>query len=126
VITLVQQYFGESARRFPDKVAVACDADAVSYAALDALTNAHARALQNRGLSRGSFVPIFVRKSVNAIAALLSVLKADCAYVPLDVTSPARRLQDVLHATRARIVIVDNEALRASRSWSRTRSSSCS
>ncbi len=111
MITLVQQYFGESARRFPDKVAVACNDDAVSYAALDALTNAHARVLQNRGLRRGGFVPIFVRKSVNAIASILSVLKADGAYVPLDVTSPARRLQDVLVATRARIVIVDNQSV---------------
>jgi D-alanine--poly(phosphoribitol) ligase subunit 1 len=110
MIHLVQHYFSESARRFPDKIAVACQDDALTYGALEALSNAHARALQARGLARGSFVPIFIKKSVNAITSILSILKADCAYVPLDVTSPGRRLQDVLDATRARIVLVDDES----------------
>jgi D-alanine--poly(phosphoribitol) ligase subunit 1 len=48
---------------------------------------------------------------VNAITSILSILKADCAYVPLDVTSPSRRLQDVLAATRAKIVLVDDESV---------------
>lgn len=107
MITLIQHWFAESARRFPDKVAVACRDEAVSYAQLDRETNARARDLAARGLVRGSFVPIFVPKSVNAIRGILSVLKADCAYVPIDVTTPARRLADVLAATRARFVLVD-------------------
>lgn len=107
MITLVQQYFTESARRVPDQIAVACRDESVTYGALDRATNAHARDLIERGLSRGSFVPIFIPKSVNAIKAILSVLKADCAYVPIDVTTPARRLADILAATRARFVLVD-------------------
>ena len=111
MITLVQQYFSESAQRFPDKVAVACGRESVRFGELDRRTNANARALARRGLARGSFVPIFIKKSVNAIQSILSVLKADCAYVPIDVTTPARRLEDVLAATRARLVIVDGESL---------------
>jgi non-ribosomal peptide synthetase component E (peptide arylation enzyme) len=67
MITLVQQYF-ESARRFPDKVAVACGRESVRFGELDRKTNAQARALARRGLARGSFVPIFIKKSVNAIS----------------------------------------------------------
>lgn len=107
MITLVQQWFDASARRFPDKVAVACQGESITYGALDRATNARARDLAGRGLARGSFVPIFIKKSVNAIQAILSVLKADCAYVPIDVTTPARRMQEILAATRARFVLVD-------------------
>lgn len=107
MIALVQEWFDASARRFPEKVAVACQNESVPYGELDRATNALARTLQSRGLVRGAFVPIFIKKSVNAIRAILGVLKADCAYVPLDVTSPARRLADVLAATRARFALVD-------------------
>lgn len=107
MITLVQQWVDASARRFPDKVAVACRDQSISYGALDRATNAFARHLAARGLGRGSFVPIFVPKGINAIKAILSVLKADCAYVPIDVTTPARRLADVLAATGARVVLTD-------------------
>jgi len=107
MITLVQQWFSESARRLPEKVAVACQDQTITYGALECASNARARDLIERGLARGSFVPIFIKKSVNAIHAILSVLKADCAYVPVDVTTPARRLADVLAATRARFVLVD-------------------
>jgi amino acid adenylation domain-containing protein len=115
LITRIQDWFTASAERLPDKVAVACRDEAVTYGALDRITNAHARDLAARGLARGSFVPIFVPKSVNAIKAILAVLKADCAYVPVDVTTPARRLADVLAATRARFVLADRTSIPALR-----------
>ena len=70
MITLVQQWVDASARRFPDKVAVACRDQSISYGALDRATNAFARHLAARGLGRGSFVPIFVPKGINAIKAI--------------------------------------------------------
>jgi D-alanine--poly(phosphoribitol) ligase subunit 1 len=108
VTTLVQQYFSASARRFPDKVAVACGRDAIAYGALEARSNARARELAARGLARGGFVPFFLKKGVHAIEAILAILKADCAYVPLDASSPARRIADILAATRAAFVLVDD------------------
>ncbi len=107
MLTLVQQYFSNSAARFPQKPAVGCRDEVISYSELDGLTNAHARRLKQAGLRRGAFVPFFMSKSVNSIKAILSVLKADCAYVPLDAASPGHRLREILVATEARIMIVD-------------------
>lgn len=107
VTTLVQQYFSESARRFPAKLAVSCAQDAISYGELESRTNARARELRRRGARRGDFVPLFLKKGVHAIEAILSILKADCTYVPLDTTSPGPRIESILAATRARQVIVD-------------------
>jgi amino acid adenylation domain-containing protein len=107
VVTLVQQYFARSAARFPDKHAVGCKDERISYRELDALTNAHARVLKQRGLARGSFVPFFMKKSIQSIKSILAILKADSAYVPVDVESPAHRVREILAATGARIAIVD-------------------
>src|SRR5512134_53687 len=105
MIYLVQQYFSRSAARFPEKTAVACQAESLAYGALDRRTNAQARRLAALGVERGAFVPFFMKKGVRSIESILSILKADCAYVPLDVGSPAARIESILAATRARHVI---------------------
>ncbi len=107
MLTLVQQYFINSATRFHDKAAVGCKNELITYGMLDGLTNAHARRMQRAGLQRGSFVPFFMTKGINSIKAILSILKADCAYVPLDAASPAQRLKEILAATSAKFAIVD-------------------
>jgi D-alanine--poly(phosphoribitol) ligase subunit 1 len=108
VLTLVQEYFSNSAKRFPAKPAVACRDESIAFDELDGLTNAHARRLQQAGLRRGSFVPFFMKKSINSMKSILTILKADCAYVPLDVASPGHRLKEILAAAAAEFVIVDD------------------
>jgi len=112
VITLVQHYFSESAARFPDKPGVCCADDSLTFRELEEFTNAFSRALAEAGVSRGQFVPFFMEKSVRSILAILSILKTDCAYVPIDFKSPGQRMQSILRATGARVVIVDDESQR--------------
>lgn len=111
MIYLIQQYVADAAKRSPDKLAVSCRDECITYGELDRGTNALARTLTLQGAERGAFIPIFITKSVNAIRAILAVLKSDCAYVPVDTGSPAERLATVLDATRAPFVLVDNESL---------------
>lgn len=113
--TLVQQYFTEAARRHPDKIAVECRQQSLTYGQLDALTNAHARQLMDRGVPRGAFVPFFMKKSVASMVSMLSILKADGAYVPLDVSSPPHRIKEILAATRSPLVIADQQGAAALR-----------
>ncbi len=113
MIYLVQQYFSQSAARFPEKTAVSCQAESLAYGALDRRTNAQARRLAALGVERGAFVPFFMKKGVRSIESILAILKADCAYVPLDVGSPAARIESILEATGAKHVIV-SAASRAS------------
>ena len=112
MITLVQQYFTASAARFPDKPGICCDTDVLTFGETEAFTNAFARALHAAGVTRGQFVPFFMEKSVHSILSTLSVLKADCAYVPIDFNSPSQRLISILNATNASVVIVDDESQR--------------
>lgn len=110
MISLVQQYFSESAARFPDKPGVCCDQESLTFRQADEFSNAFARALGEAGVRRGQFVPFFMDKSTRSILSILSVLKADCAYVPIDSKSPAPRLQSILDATAASVVIVDDQS----------------
>ena len=55
-------------------------------------------------------MPFFMKKSVRSILSLLSILKADCAYVPIDSNSPAQRLLSIIKATRASVIIVDEDS----------------
>ena len=110
MISLVQQYFSAAAARFPDKPAVCCEDDSLSFRAVEEFSNAFARALTAAGARRGQLVPFFMKKSVRSVLSILSILKADCAYVPVDANSPAQRLQSILQAAQASVVIVDDES----------------
>ena len=50
------------------------------------------------GCRPGDRVCLFLPKSVTAIVAMLGVLKADCAYVPLDSNSPSARLLKIIES----------------------------
>ncbi len=110
MIALVQQYFSVSAARFPDKAAVCCEDESLSFRYVDDFSNAFARALQAAGAQRGQLVPFFMKKSPRSMLSILSILKADCAYVPVDAKSPAQRLTSILQAAEARVVVVDDES----------------
>jgi D-alanine--poly(phosphoribitol) ligase subunit 1 len=110
MMTLVQQYFTASAQRFPNKPAVCCEDDVLTFAQLDGFSNAFARALQSAGVKRAGFVPFFMQKSVRSMQSILSILKADCAYIPVDINSPAQRLESILKAAKATVLIVDDHS----------------
>jgi acyl-CoA synthetase (AMP-forming)/AMP-acid ligase II len=53
---------------------------------------------------------LFLPKTPAAIAAMLGVLKADCIYVPIDVTSPAARIERVLRVAEPRLLLAAGTA----------------
>ena len=89
----LHDYLRESAARRPDHPAVVdpTAGRALSYAALDALTDRLRDRLRRLGVGPGDRVGIYVRKSVDSVAALFGILKAGAAYVPVDPTAPAAR-----------------------------------
>lgn len=106
--TLVQEYFTLSSLKYPDKTAVSCQEDTITFRNLDAFSNAFARELLKNGVNRQSFVPFFLNKSINSIKAILSILKSDSAYVPIDINSPSQRLLSILKNTNATVLVVDD------------------
>lgn len=99
---MLHERLRKSAARYPDKAAVRCKDRVLTYAALDELSDRIAGALRGRGVGRGDAVALYLDRSADSIAALFGVLKAGCAYVPLDTTAPAARIR--YQVTDARVV----------------------
>ncbi|GAB3010478.1 hypothetical protein GCM10027213_23720 [Mycobacterium bourgelatii] len=75
-----------------DAVALSCGGSAWTYRELDEASNRLARLLVERGVSTGSCVALLAERSPHAIVAILAVLKAGAAYLPLDPRMPVERL----------------------------------
>ncbi|HEX5871806.1 MAG TPA: condensation domain-containing protein, partial [Longimicrobium sp.] len=80
----------------PAADAVVCGERRLSYAALEAASNRFAHHLAARGLGSGSIVALCVERSAEMVVALLGILKAGAAYLPLDPSYPAERLAFML------------------------------
>ncbi len=90
---VVHRLVEEQAQRTPDAVAVLQSGRELTYRVLDQRANHLARVLHQRGVEPGGRVAICVDRSFEMLVAVLGVLKAGCAYVPLDPTYPlARRI----------------------------------
>ena len=79
------------ARDHPGRPAVSFEGATLTYAELDDRANRLAVALQEKGVSPGDRVGLQLRKGGSAVTAMLAVLKAGAAYVPLDPTVPEAR-----------------------------------
>lgn len=98
--------FREQARRHPDRVAVSTDAGRLTYRELDEHTDRLAGALRERvGAPVGGIVAVLAERSLDLPVALLGILKAGCAYLPLDPQSPPRRLAAILERSGAVAVL---------------------
>jgi amino acid adenylation domain-containing protein len=76
----------------PDSLAVAYDDLAWTYAELNAWANRLARYLRRLGVTPGGRVGLCLERSLEVLGAILGILKAGAAYVPLDPGYPAERL----------------------------------
>lgn len=83
---------GQAAAR-PDAVAVVSGSTTLTYRELDEWAGAIAARLNARGIAAGHRVGVCLPRGPALIAALLGVLRAGAAYVPLDPTYPAERLR---------------------------------
>ena len=105
MIYLVQQYFDEAVSRSPNKIAARIGDESITYGALGAASDALSNELRKRGVTQGDRVSFCLPKSIHALIAILGILKADAAYVPLDWRSPAERLRKVVTDAQPKIIL---------------------
>ncbi|MGH3757813.1 amino acid adenylation domain-containing protein [Actinophytocola sp.] len=93
------------ARRTPDAVALVCEDEALTYAELNTAANRLARRLIARGVAPEDVVGVALPRSTDLVVALLAVMKAGAAYLPLDPDDPAERLTYLTSDAGARFVL---------------------
>lgn len=101
----LQDWLTAQSERRPESTAIVYCGESTTYGALERQTNQLARALKAAGCVRGDRVGLMLTKSPRALAAMLGVLKADCIYVPIDITSPVSRIERILGQCECRLVL---------------------
>ncbi|OXR28395.1 non-ribosomal peptide synthetase [Pseudomonas umsongensis] len=89
--TLHQLFEAQAAQR-PHAIALTCEGEQMSYAALNAEANRLARKLREQGVGPEVRVGIATERAIPLVVGLLAILKAGGAYVPLDPQYPVERL----------------------------------
>ncbi|MCC6245612.1 MAG: amino acid adenylation domain-containing protein [Gemmatimonadaceae bacterium] len=98
--------FERQADATPLSIAVEHEGVTVTYRELNARANQLARELVKRGVRRDVLVGVAMERSLELVVAIIAVLKAGGAFVPLDPDLPADRLTYILTDTRAPLLLV--------------------
>ncbi|EXJ16201.1 hybrid non-ribosomal peptide synthetase/type I polyketide synthase [Imhoffiella purpurea] len=99
----------EIARRMPEAVAVSDPAGALTYAELEIRANALARTLIALGVRRGDRVALMLPRDRDTVVAMLAVLRAGAAFVPIDPSAAPERTSRILDDAGAVSVIVKGD-----------------
>jgi amino acid adenylation domain-containing protein len=91
----------------PDNPAVIDQKGILSYKELDDRSTSICLSLLNAGIKRGSFIGIFIKRSASVISSLLGILKAGCAYVPLDPDYPSERLRHIIENAGISVILTE-------------------
>lgn len=90
---LIQGMFEQNAKDFPDKIAlIVSSGKSMSYAELNNKANALAWHLIELGVKKETIVGVMTSRDESLIIAILGILKAGCAYLPIDPEYPAERI----------------------------------
>ncbi|MYS51206.1 amino acid adenylation domain-containing protein, partial [Streptomyces sp. SID6013] len=79
--------------------------EVVSYASLADRADTLARHLVARGVRPGDRVPLYLERGPAQVVAILAVLRAGAAYVPIDMSNPVDRIRHVLNDSGGRVVV---------------------
>ena len=100
-------------RARPDAVAIVGDQLTLSYGALLRRASALARGLRSRGVGPEARVGIYMERCPQRVVALLGVLQAGAAFVPIDPQYPRRRVAWMLRDSRLSVVLSGPQEARA-------------
>jgi syringomycin synthetase protein SyrE len=98
--------FERQAGLTPDAPAVATAAGkTLSYSVLNAQADCLAHSLRQRGIGAGDIVMVLEARTPELVVALLGILKAGAAYLPIEPATPAQRVGEILGASAARLLL---------------------
>jgi non-ribosomal peptide synthetase component F len=107
----VHDLFADQAAAQPESPAICAWDGELIYSELDALSTRLAGHLLSLGVKPDDVVPLCFEKSMWTVVAMLAVLKAGGAFVPLDPEHPTSRREEILKQTKALVVLTSLQHL---------------
>ncbi len=101
--------FRKQVESVPDNIAVIFHDVRLTYKQVDEMSDRIAAYLIQKGLKSEDVVSIIIPRSEWMVIASLGVLKAGCAYQPLDPSYPKERLNFMMQDASAKLLIADEE-----------------
>ena len=101
----VHELFEEQARRTPSKIALESLGGSLTYQELNTRANQLAAFLRRKGIGPEDIVAVCLPRSPETVLAILGVLKAGAAFLPLEPALPLKRLEEMLATARTKAVI---------------------
>jgi amino acid adenylation domain-containing protein len=101
----IAEAFAAQAWKTPNAVALLDSTRAITFLELDRRADQVANELISKGVRPKTPICVYMNRSIDAIVAILAVLKANCPYVPLDTSLPTHRLNLLLKACHSEIVL---------------------
>ncbi|MBT9315784.1 non-ribosomal peptide synthetase [Leptothoe spongobia] len=105
----IHELFSECAARNPERKALTCGDESITYRELDFKTNRLAYKLRQLGVDRNTPVAICAERSPKLLAGLLAILKAGGAYLPLDTGYPTERITLMLAEVKPTLILVERK-----------------
>ncbi|MCU0532553.1 MAG: amino acid adenylation domain-containing protein [Hydrococcus sp. Prado102] len=101
----IHELFEERVEKAPDAIALVFEDQYLTYRELDNRANQLARYLQQLGVRAEVPVGIYLKRSLEMFVAMLGVLKAGGAYIPIDPTYPSERVATILEDARVGLIV---------------------
>ena len=107
----LHQLFEEQVRENPERVALVCGEEKLSYQELNKKANQLAHHLRQQGVKSDTLIAILLERSVEMVISILAILKAGGAYLPIDPGYPEDRIEYMLDDSQAPILISEQKLL---------------
>ncbi len=105
---LIHDLSGESARRSPEKTALVCAEERLTYAQIESLSNQLAHALAADCLDRQGTATLYLENRTETVIALYAILKAAGIFTIINPLTRAEKASHILNDSAAEILITDN------------------
>jgi len=104
---LLQHAFESTRRRLPDKVAIVCGAERLTYAQLGQRVDALSALLRARRVAAGDRVVLYLDPGSEFAVAIHAVLSVGAVFVPISALTKPEKLTYVLNDTRATVLLTN-------------------
>jgi amino acid adenylation domain-containing protein len=107
----LHQLFEDRVDEDPTRLAIVSSGRSVSYGEVERRANSIASRLLDAGVHAGDIVAVILPKGWQEVVAVIGVLKAGAAYLPIDPAWPSARRLDLLKRSSARVAVTAAERL---------------
>ncbi|GAA3096550.1 non-ribosomal peptide synthetase [Streptosporangium carneum] len=105
----LHEVFRQRAKELPSRTAVEFGGESLTYQELDGSSDRLAGWLTSRGVKTGDVIGLCFPRGIDMVVAVLSILKAGAAYLPIDPDHPSPRTHHIVEHSRVSLVVAPPE-----------------